>query len=70
MKLFSLRTIGIFFLAISIMYPLNLMLQNGYTLARVLFGDVSNYALLRDISFVIGIILIIISFFKKKSKKR
>jgi len=70
MKSFNLRTIGIFILVISIMYPLNIMLSEGYTLKMALFGGVGNFTLLSEIGFVTGIILIIKSFFKKKSKKR
>ena len=70
MKSFSLRTIGIFILVISIMYPLNIMLSEGYTLKMALFGGVGNFTLLSEIGFVVGIILIIKSFFRKKSKKR
>jgi len=70
MKSFNLRTIGIFILVISIMYPLNIVLSEGYTLKMALFGGVGNFTLLSEIGFVTGIILIIKSFFKKKSKKR
>tara|TARA_R110002096_G_scaffold26227_1_gene81171 strand:+ start:201 stop:362 length:162 start_codon:yes stop_codon:yes gene_type:complete len=52
------------------MYPLNIVLSEGYTLKMALFGGVGNFTLLSEIGFVIGIILIIKSFFKKKSKKR
>ncbi|WP_072090168.1 hypothetical protein [Candidatus Pelagibacter communis] len=70
MKSFSLRTIGIFILVISIMYPLNIMLQTGNTLTMALFGGIGNFTLLSEIGFVVGIILIVMSFFKKKSKKK
>ena len=46
------------------------MLSTGHTLKMALFGGVGNFTLLSEIGFVIGIILIIKSFFKKKSKKR
>ena len=68
MKSFSLRSIGIFILIISIMYPLNIMLSEGYTLEMALFGGVGNFTLLSEIGFIIGIILIVISFLKKKFK--
>ena len=51
------------------MYPLNIVLSEGYTLKMALFGGVGNFTLLSEIGFVIGIILIIKSFFKKKIKK-
>ena len=70
MKSFNLRTIGIFILVISIMYPLNIVLSEGYTLKMALFGGVGNFTLLSEIGFVTGIILIIKSFFKKKNKKK
>jgi len=70
MKSFSLRTIGIFILVISMMYPLNIMLQTGNTLKMALFGGIGNFTLLSEIGFVVGIILIVMSFFKKKSKKK
>ena len=70
MKSFSLRTIGIFLLIISIMYPLNIVLSEGYTLKMALFGCVVKFTLLSEIGFVIGVILIIVSIFKKKQKKR
>ena len=66
MKSFSLRTIGIFILIISIMYPLNIMLTTGHTFKMALFGGVGNFTLLSEIGFIIGIILIVISFLKKK----
>ena len=68
MKSFSLRSIGIFIVVISIMYPLNIMLSEGYSLKMALFGGVGNFTLLSEIGFIIGIILIVISFLKKKSK--
>ena len=68
MKSFSLRTIGIFILIISIMYPLNIMLTTGHTFKMALFGGVGNFTLLSEIGFIIGIILFVISFLKKKSK--
>ena len=68
MKSFSLRTIGIFILIISIMYPLNIMLTTGHTFKMALFGGVGNFTLLSEIGFIIGIILFLISFLKKKSK--
>ena len=52
------------------MYPLNIVLSEGYTLKMALFGGVGKFTLLSEIGFVIGIILIIVSFFKKKPKKR
>ena len=70
MKSFSLRTIGIFILVISIMYPLNIMLQTGNTLTMALFGGIGNFTLLSEIGFVVGIILIVMSFLKKKIKKK
>ena len=66
MKIFGLKTIGIFLFLISIFYPINIMLQTGYSLKMALFGGVGNYTLLSEIGFVTGIILILISFFKKK----
>ena len=68
MKSFSLRSIGIFIVVISIMYPLNIMLSEGHSLKMALFGGVGNFTLLSEIGFIIGIILIVISFLKKKSK--
>ena len=68
MESFSLRSIGIFIVVISIMYPLNIMLSEGYSLKMALFGGVGNFTLLSEIGFIIGIILIVISFLKKKSK--
>ena len=68
-KIFGLRTIGITLVGISILYPLGVLLDTGESLNYILIGGAQNYALLRDISFILGIVLIIVSFFKKKSKK-
>ena len=68
MKTFGLKTIGTFILIISIMYPINIMFNEGYTLKMALFGGVGNFTLLSEIGFVVGIILIITSLFKNKSK--
>ena len=68
MKKNNIRIIGIFILIISIMYPLNIMLTEGHTFKMALFGGVGNLTLLSEIGFIIGIILIVISFLKKKSK--
>jgi len=68
MKKNNIRIIGIFILIISIMYPLNIMLSTGHTFKMALFGGVGNFTLLSEIGFIIGIILIVISFLKKKSK--
>ena len=68
MKKNNIRIIGIFILIISMMYPLNLMLSTGHTFKMALFGGVGNFTLLSEIGFIIGIILIVISFLKKKSK--
>mgnify|MGYP003657803214 CR=1 FL=1 len=64
-KIFGLRTIGITLVGISILYPLGVLLDTGESLNYILIGGAQNYALLRDISFILGIVLI----FKKKSKK-
>ena len=50
------------------MYPLNIMLTEGHTFKMALFGGVGNFTLLSEIGFIIGIILIVMSFLKKKSK--
>ena len=68
MKKNNIRMIGIFILIISIMYPLNIMLSTGHTFKMALFGGVGNFTLLSEIGFIIGIILIVISFLKKKFK--
>ena len=68
MKKNNIRIIGIFILIISIMYPLNIMLTEGHTFKMALFGGVGNFTLLSEIGFIIGIILIVMSFLKKKSK--
>ena len=68
MKKNNIRMIGIFILIISIMYPLNIMLSTGHTFKMALFGGVGNFTLLSEIGFIIGIILIVISFLKKKLK--
>ena len=68
MKKNNIRIIGIFILIISIMYPLNIMLSTGHTFKMALFGGVGNFTLLSEIGFILGIILIVISFLKKKSK--
>ena len=44
------------------------MFNEGYTLKMALFGGVGNFTLLSEIGFVVGIILIITSLFKNKSK--
>ena len=68
MKKNNIRIIGIFILIISIMYPLNIMLSTGHTFKMALFGGVGNFTLLSEIVFIVGVILIVISFLKKKSK--
>ena len=68
MKKNNIRIVGIFILIISIMYPLNIMLSTGHTFKMALFGGVGNFTLLSEAGFIIGIILIVISFLKKKSK--
>ena len=68
-KIFSLKTIGLTLVGISILYPLGVLLDTGESLNYILIGGGQNYELLRDISFILGIVLIIVSFFKKKSKK-
>ena len=68
MKKNNIRIVGIFILIISIMYPLNIMLSTGHTFKMALFGGVGNFTLLSEVGFIIGIILIVISFLKKKSK--
>ena len=68
MKFFGLRTIGVVILLISIAYPINTYLQTGIPFKIILLGGADNYPALSEIGFVIGIILIIISFFKKKTK--
>ena len=50
------------------MYPLNIMLSTGHTFKMALFGGVGNFTLLSEVGFIIGIILIVISFLKKKNK--
>ena len=62
-KIFGLRTIGITLVGISILYPLGVLLDTGESLNYILIGGAQNYALLRDISFILGIVLIIVSFF-------
>ena len=68
MKKNNIRMMGIFILIISIMYPLNIMLSTGHTFKMALFGGVGNFTLLSEIGFIIGVILIVISFLKKKFK--
>ena len=68
MKSSKLRTIGIVILLISIAYPINTYLQTGIPFKIILLGGADNYPALSEIGFVIGIILIIISLFKKKTK--
>ena len=68
MKKKNIRIVGIFILILSIMYPLNIMLSTGHTFKMALFGGVGNFTLLSEIGFILGIILIVISFLKKKSK--
>ncbi len=68
MKKKNIRIVGIFILILSIMYPLNIMLSTGHTFKMALFGGVGNFTLLSEAGFIIGIILIVISFLKKKSK--
>ena len=68
MKKNNIRIVGIFILILSIMYPLNIMLSTGHTFKMALFGGVGNFTLLSEAGFIIGIILIVISFLKKKSK--
>jgi len=68
MKKNNIRIVGIFILIISIMYPLNIMLSTGHTFKMALFGGVGNFTLLSEVGFIIGIILIVISFLKKKTK--
>ena len=67
MKFFGLRTIGAVILLISIAYPINTYLQTGIPFKIILLGGADNYPALSEMGFVIGIILIIISFFKKKN---
>lgn len=62
----NLRTVGIVILVLSIMYPINIMMQTGHTLKMALFGGVGNFTLLSEISFFAGIIFILISLKKKK----
>ena len=64
----NLRLIGIIFLLISIAYPLNTYLQTGIPLKIILLGGADNYPALSELGFIIGVILVIVSFLRKKSK--
>ena len=66
MKKSSLRTVGLIIILISIAYPLNTYLQTGIPLKIILLGGAENYPALSEIGFVLGIILIVISYKKKK----
>ena len=66
MKKTSLRNFGIIIILISIAYPLNTYLQTGIPLKIILLGGADNYPALSEIGLVLGIILIIISYKKKK----
>ena len=66
MKKSSLRTVGLIIILISIAYPLNTYLQTGIPLKIILLGGAENYPALSEIGFVLGIILIVVSYKKKK----
>ena len=66
MKKTSLRTFGIIIILTSIAYPLNTYLQTGIPLKIILLGGANNYPALSEIGLVIGIILIVVSYKKKK----